>query len=54
MIADKAIALPPLNMKLAHEMISTTRIWRQLKGFRNQPAADIDAIAQTLVQLQMV
>lgn len=53
-IDDKAIALPPLNLKLAREMMAHTRIWKQLKGYRDRPAADLDAIARTLVQLSQI
>ena len=50
-INDRALGLPPLNMKLAREMIGRTRIVRQLKGYRGKPPAALDAIALTLVQL---
>jgi acetyltransferase len=54
-IADKALALPPLNLALARTMMAQTRIWRQLQGYRDRPPAAIDAVALTLVQLsQMV
>jgi acetyltransferase len=54
-IADKALALPPLNAALAHELMAETRVHRQLKGYRGRPSAALDAIAVTLVQLsQMV
>lgn len=50
-IADRAVALPPLNGRLAREMIERTRIARRLAGYRDQPAADMDAIANTLVKV---
>jgi acetyltransferase len=50
-IDDKALALPPLNLTLAHEMIARTRVYRQLRGYRDRAAADLDAIALTLVKL---
>ena len=50
-INDKALALPPLNMRLARELVSRTRIHRQLKGFRNTAAVDLDAIAMTLIRV---
>lgn len=53
-IDDKAIGLPPLNLKLAREMMERTRIWRQLRGYRDRPAANLDAIARTLVQLSQI
>jgi acetyltransferase len=53
-IADKALALPPLNMMLARTMISQTRVWRQLKGYRDHPPAALDQVALTLVQLSQM
>jgi len=50
-IHDKALALPPLNRLLAHDLIGRTRIAAQLRGYRNRPPADLDAIADTLVLL---
>lgn len=49
--ADTAMALPPLDLKLAHDLIRQTRIYRLLKGYRDRPAADLDAIALTLVKV---
>ena len=48
---DKALAMPPLNMRLAHEVMSRTRIHRLLKGFRDRPPAAIDAVAATLIKV---
>lgn len=53
-IDDKALALPPLNLNLAHEMIGRTRVFRQLQGYRDRPPAALDAIALTLVQLSQL
>jgi acetyltransferase len=50
-VNDKALALPPLNMRLAHELISRTRIYKLLQGYRNMPAANLDAIAMTLIRV---
>ena len=50
-IADKALALPPLDLKLARELISRTRVSRVLKAYRDVPAADEDAVALVLVKL---
>lgn len=50
-IADRAVALPPLNMSLARELIKRTRIYRLLKGYRDTPAADLDAICLTLIKV---
>lgn len=48
---DIALALPPLDMKLAADLIAETRIARLLRGYRDRPPADLDAIAAALVGL---
>lgn len=50
-INDKALALPPLDLKLAADLIDRTRVSRRLKAYRDVPAADEGAIALTLVKL---
>ena len=49
-IADRAVALPPLNVALAREVIFRTRISRLLAGYRDRPAADLDAICGVLIR----
>jgi acetyltransferase len=50
-VNDKALALPPLDLKLARELISRTRVSRVLKAYRNVPAADVNAVGLVLVKL---
>jgi acetyltransferase len=50
-ISDKALALPPLDLALARDLIARTRVSRILKAYRNVPAADEGAIALLLVKL---
>ena len=50
-IDDKAIGLPPLDMKLAQDLIARTRMSRLFKAYRNVPAADGPAVAAVLVKL---
>jgi len=50
-IDDKALALPPLDLKLAQELIARTRVSRILKSYRDVSAADTAAVALTLVKL---
>jgi acetyltransferase len=47
-LADRAIGLPPLNAPLAHAMIGQTRVARLLQGWRDVPAANVEAVAQVL------
>jgi acetyltransferase len=50
-INDITLELPPLNDTVARAQIARTRIWRQLQGYRDQPPADIAAIADLLVRI---
>ena len=50
-IDDKALMLPPLDLRLAHELINRTRASRILKAYRDVPAADERALALVLVKL---
>ena len=50
-VADRALGLPPLNAALARDMIGQTRVSRLLAGYRDRPAADLDALAAVLVAL---
>ena len=53
-VADRAIALPPLNRVLARELVSRTRVARLLEGYRGRPAADVDALCDTLIALSQM
>ena len=53
-IGDRSVALPPLNMTLARDMIARTRIYKLLMGFRNRPAANLDSICLTLMQVSQL
>jgi len=50
-IDDKALALPPLDLNLAHRLIARTRVSRMLQAYRNVPAAKVDDIALLLGKL---
>ena len=50
-INDKALALPPLDLRLAQDLIGRTRVSRILKAYRDIPAADELAVALVLVKL---
>jgi acetyltransferase len=49
-LRDTSLALPPLDLKLARDLMQRTRVFRLLEGYRDQPPADLDAIALTLVK----
>jgi acetyltransferase len=50
-INDKALALPPLDLKLAYDLMGRTRVSRILKAYRDVPAVDETAVALVLVKL---
>ncbi len=50
-LRDSALALPPLDMHLARQMIDETRISKLLKGYRDHAPANMEAIADTLVRI---
>lgn len=50
-IGDRAIALPPLNMHLANDLIERTKVSRLLSGYRDFPVVDRAELAQLLVRV---
>ncbi len=48
-VADRAVALPPLNRVLAAELVARTRVARLLAGYRDRPPARLDAIHDVLI-----
>ncbi|WP_441240774.1 bifunctional acetate--CoA ligase family protein/GNAT family N-acetyltransferase [Tardiphaga sp. 768_D3_N2_1] len=53
-IDDKALALPPLDMKLADDLVKRTAVARQLAGYRDVPAVKEDAVQMTLLKLSQM
>jgi acetyltransferase len=50
-IADRALALPPLNERLARDLIEQTRISRLLAGYRDRPPVNLASLESALVNL---
>lgn len=50
-IGDKAVALPPLNLALAADLVSRTRVAKLLEGYRDRPPIDRAALCLTLVKI---
>ena len=53
-INDKALALPPLDMNLAGDLVGRTRVSRLLAAYRDVPAVPPDAVPLTLVKLSQM
>jgi acetyltransferase len=53
-VNDRALGLPPLNAVLARDMIDRTRVARLLKGYRDRPPSDLNAIVKAILALQQI
>jgi acetyltransferase len=53
-IADRSLALPPLNRALAHALVDRTRIAKLLRGWRDVPPVHIEAVLDTLVSVSQL
>lgn len=51
LVADRAVALPPLDRADAGRLVEELRLHRLLMGFRNRPPADMDALAAAVSSL---
>ncbi len=54
LLRDFAVALPPLNLPLARELVARTRVAALLEAGPNRPAADVDAICLTLMKISQL
>ena len=54
LLADRAVALPPVGPAQAHRMLGTLRASRLLAGLRGQPAADLGAVTAAITGLSQL
>jgi acetyltransferase len=54
LLRDTAADLPPLNLSLAHGLIARTHVSATFARFRDMPAANTDAVAETLVRISQL
>ncbi len=50
-MGDSAVALPPLNRRLARDLIDRTKAARMLGKFRHMPAANMEALIDVLISV---
>jgi len=50
-MGDSAVALPPLNHRLAEELIQRTKVSKMLGAFRQMPAVDMEALVNVLLRV---
>ena len=53
-LADRAVALPPLNEPLARALVARTRVAKLLRGFRDTPPADEASILRVLIAVSQL
>jgi acetate---CoA ligase (ADP-forming) len=51
LLADRAVALPPVDEQTARQMISELRVSRLLAGIRGAPPADLDAVSRAITSI---
>ena len=54
LLADRAVALPPVSPVQARRMLGTLRVSRLLAGVRGQPEADLDAVTAAITGLSQL
>ena len=54
LVAERAVALPPVDRETAREMVGGLRVSRLLEGFRGSAAADVEALVDTVVALGQI
>jgi acetyltransferase len=50
-LADRMVELPPLNERLARRMLESLRCWPLLKGYRDSPPVNLDALIGAIVRV---
>ena len=50
-LKDTSLGLPPLSTTLIHRMLEETKVYQLLKGYRNQPPANLDLLDRTILRI---
>jgi acyl-CoA synthetase (NDP forming) len=53
-LADRAVALPPVDVSGARRMLSRLRVAALLAGFRGRPPADLDAVTRAVTAVSVI
>jgi len=51
LLKDRVLGIPPFTEEEVEELISTTKARRLLRGFRNSPPGDTQALVQAIIQV---
>lgn len=53
-VADRSVALPPLDLGMAQRLVAETRVAALLKGYRDRAPVDMHALTLSLVRLSQM
>jgi acetyltransferase len=51
LFADRSLGFPPLNERLARQMLESLKIWPLLNGYRGSPPLNLDQLIEVLIRL---
>jgi acyl-CoA synthetase (NDP forming) len=54
LLADRAVALAPIDITAAHRLIAGLKVHRLLSGWRGARPADIDALAECIARVSVI
>jgi hypothetical protein len=54
LLADRVVALPPLDRPAAGRLLRRLRAYRLLEGYRGRPRADLGAVTDAVVALSLL
>ncbi|MBN2417479.1 GNAT family N-acetyltransferase [bacterium] len=54
LFSDITIGFPPLNERLARQMLESLTIWPLLRGYRGAPALAVDSLVEALIRLSYI
>jgi acyl-CoA synthetase (NDP forming) len=54
LLADRVVALAPVDVAAAHRLIAGLKVSRLLRGWRGAAAADVDALADCVARVSMI
>lgn len=53
-LKDRALGLPPMNRLLAARLMQETKAYQLLKGYRNRPPANMEALEEMILRLSQL
>jgi acetyltransferase len=51
LLGDRTLGFPPLNERLARQMLESLKIWPLFQGYRGRPAVNVERLIEDLIRL---